>query len=213
MELTHSLAVTEMLTAKGLLDRYTEYGLTDATALRQAMVRVSATLQISGEVKSFKHLATAQGDFVIAYVLAEADQLNAQMAKPVELERVKDAYRDAIHVQARDLMARENWNDALLAWQHLHQRKLVSPALYLDAALCLMKTGKPNDATRLLQEAFDAFQESATASFLEKAGDMALEIGDPAALKIAERAYRSASQKLMNTVTQPPTTVGKPSVK
>lgn len=210
LNLTHSLAVSELLTAKGLLDLYTQHGLTNATALRQAVVRVTSDLRIGGEVKSFKHLASSQGDFVVAYVLAEADQLTAQVTKPAELDKVKQAYREVVHAQARDLMSRDNWPDALQAWKHLHERKLVSPELYLDAARCLMKLNQHDDATRLLQEAFDAFQASATPSFLERAGDLALEIGSPKALAIAEQAYRDASKKLLNTITQPNDSVGKP---
>ena len=80
--------------------------------------------------------------FAVAYVIAEQSDLSAYLLQPTELEKVRAAYRDVMHGQARDLMARSSWADALLLWQHLHQRKLVSQQLYLDAARCFQRLGQ-----------------------------------------------------------------------
>ena len=113
------------------------------------------------------------------------------------------AYRDVMHRQARDLMARSNWSDALLLWQHLHQRQLVSQQLYLDAARCFQQLDQTNDAVRVLREAMEAFAKSGTAGFFEQAGDIALEIPGEPAQALAEQAYQRAIDTLRETVSGP----------
>jgi len=100
-------------------------------------------------------------------------------------------------------MARSSWADALLLWQHLHQRKLVSQQLYLDAARCFQRLVQAPDAHRVLTEAIETFAESGTAEFFEQAGDMALEIQTEPAETLAERAYQKAIDILRDTVSGP----------
>ena len=100
-------------------------------------------------------------------------------------------------------MARQQWNEALVLWLHLHQRKLVSQKLYLDAAQCFKELGQAQDVVRVLTEAIDAFGEQATAEFLEAAGDMALDVQTEPAQALAEKAYRAATSKLLNTFSVP----------
>jgi hypothetical protein len=200
LELTHLWAVQEVLRAKSLLDRYAATGLTDATTLREAVVEAAGKLHVAGQASGAVHETAVQGDFAVAYVLGEEAALSVRLLQPVELDLVKGAYRDCMHRQAQDLMKRAAWQDALLLWQHLHQRKLVSPRLYLDAARCFKELGQKQDAIRLLTEAIDTFQENASPDFLEEAGDMALAIETTQAEALAERAYRMASERLRDTV-------------
>ena len=110
-------------------------GLTDATTLRQAVVEAAGKLQVAGKASTVTHQATTEGNLAISYAMADEAALTAQLLQPDEIEKVRIAYRDVMHRQARELMQRSNWTDALLLWQHLHKRKLVSQQLYLDAAL------------------------------------------------------------------------------
>ena len=203
LNFTHMLAVQELLKAKSLLDRYAESGLTDATTLRQAVVQAAGSLEVTGKVRGVQHQATTQGNFAVACVLADESALTAHLLQPVELGRVQAAYRDVMHVQARDLMQRSNWKDALLLWQHLHTRKLVSPQLYLDAARCFKELGQDNDVVRVLSEAISTIGSTASPEFLERAGDLAMTIQTEAGQKVAEQAYQAASEKLKEQVTQP----------
>ena len=139
----------------------------------------------------------------MAYVLAEESALTAHLLQPVELELVRSAYRDVMHRQARELMKRSAWKEALLLWQHLHQRKLVSQRLYLDAARCFNELGQQQDAVHLLSEAIGTFEKDASPDFLEEAGDMALAIETAPAQALAERAYRMASERLREAVSPP----------
>jgi hypothetical protein len=198
-------AVQELLRAKSLLDRYADAGLTDATTLREAVVEAAGKLQVTGRTSGAVHQSSAQGDYAVAYVLAEEPALTAHLLQPVELELVRSAYRDVMHRQARELMKRSAWKEALLLWQHLHQRKLVSQRLYLDAVRCFKELGQPQDATHLLTEAIDSFEKEASPDFLEEAGDMALAIETEPAQALAERAYRMASDRLRETVSPRPT--------
>ena len=109
-----------------------------------------------------------------------------------------------MHRQARELMQRSNWTDALLLWQHLHKRKLVSQQLYLDAASCFQHLNQVPDMLRVLTEAIDAFGKNATPEFLEKAGDMALAVETEQAQTLAEKAYRMASEQLKETISSGP---------
>jgi hypothetical protein len=203
LELVQMLAVQEMLTAKSLLDRYAATGLSDATTLRQAVENAAGQLQVTGQVHGVTQQAALQDEFAAAYVLGDQAALSAHLLRPTELEKVQAAYREVMHRQARDLMARSNWTDALALWRHLHQRKLVSPLLYLDAARCFQKLGQSADATRVLNEAVDAFGASAHTEFFEQAGDLAIEIETPEAQTLAERAYRRAIDLLKETVSGP----------
>jgi tetratricopeptide (TPR) repeat protein len=200
LNLTHLLAVQELLKAKSLLDRYAETGLTDSTTLGQAVVEAAGRLHVVGSVKTLKHQAAVRDGVAVAYVFADEQDLTAQLLQPVELDTVKAAYRDVMHGQARSLMKQDNYKDAILLWKHLHSRKLVSQSLYLDAARCFQALKQHDDAVRVLSEAMDAFSEAAPAEFFERTGDVALSIDSPAAQQLAEKAYNLASARLLSTI-------------
>ena len=200
LELTQMFAVQELLKAKVLLDRYAEAGLTDATTLAQAIENAAGRLHIVGRTQGVVHVAAVRGDFAVAYVLADESSLTAHLLNPVALDEVRIAYRDVMHRQAKELMQRSNWKDALLLWQHLHKRELVSQELYLDAARCFQQLGEEQDAFRVLTEALETFRDTATPEFLEQVGDLALAMKSDAAQAMAEKAYRLASQQLQETV-------------
>ena len=82
-------------------------------------------------------------------------------------------------------------------------RKLVSQQLYLDAAQCFKELGQDADVVRVLNEAVNVLGPKATPEFLEQAGDLALAIKTDAAEELAERAYREASDKLKESISQP----------
>ena len=208
LELTHMLAVQELLKAKSLLDRYAATGLDDATTLRQAVEEAAGKLEVSGKVKGVVHQATVQDEFAVGYVIGEESALTAHLLEPTELEKVQAAYRLVMHRQARALMEREDWSEALLLWQHLHQRELVSQALYLDAARCLKQLEKPGDAVQVLNEALESFGDEATLSFLEQAGDVALSIPTDEAQDLAVRAYERACDKISLMVSEGPSKTG-----
>jgi tetratricopeptide (TPR) repeat protein len=200
LSLTHMLAVQELLKAKSMRDRYVESGLTDSTTLAQAVVEASGKLRVVGTVKTLKHQAAVRDGFAIGYVLADEQDLTAQLFQAAELEKVKIAYRDLMHTQARNLMKQGNYTDAILLWRHLHSRKLVSQSLYLDAAKCFHALKQNDDAVRILSEAIEAFGQRAPSEFFEQAGDIAMSIDSPSAQKLAEDAYKRASAKLMTLV-------------
>ena len=204
LDLTGMLAFQELLKAKCLLDRYAAVGLTDATTLQQAVVEAAGTLQVKGKASTVLQGAAVRGEYAVAYVTAEEEAILARLLQETELEKVRSAYRDVMHRQARELMQRCDWADALLLWQHLHKHKLVSQQLYLDAASCFQHLNQVPDMLRVLTEAIDAFGKNATPEFLEKAGDMALTVETEQAQALAEKAYRMASEQLKETISSGP---------
>jgi hypothetical protein len=100
-------------------------------------------------------------------------------------------------------MARKDWQNALLLWQHLHKRKLVSQQLYLDAARCFKELKQTADTVRVLGEAVTAFDDQGSPEFFEQAGDLLLDIQTDDAQSLAEAAYREASDALRDTVSGP----------
>ena len=200
LSLTHMLAVQELLKAKSLRDRYVESGLTDSTTLAQAVVEASGKLRVVGTVKTLKHQAAVRDGFAVGYVFADEQDLTAQLFQAAELDKVKIAYRDLMHAQARSLMKQGNYTDAVLLWRHLHSRKLVSQSLYLDAAKCFQALKQNDDAVRILSEAIEAFGQTAPSEFFEQAGDIAMSIDSPPAQKLAEDAYKRASAKLLTSI-------------
>jgi hypothetical protein len=200
MELVHIQATHELLAAKSLFDQFGRSGLDDATTLRQAIENVAGQLRVTGNVQGLIHKTVAAGDFVVGYVVAEESSLSAFLAQPAELARVQTAYRDVMHRQARDLMDRKDWQNALLLWQHLHKRQLVSQQLYLDAARCFKELRQPADTVRVLSEALASFGSSGSPEFFEQAGDLALDMDTDEAQALAENAYRKASDALRETI-------------
>ena len=155
---------------------------------------------MTGKASAVTHQAATEGNLAISYAMAEEAALAAQLLQPEEIRKVRIAYRDVMHRQARELMQRSNWTDALLLWQHLPKRKLVSQQLYLDAASCFQHLNQVPDMIRVLTEAIDTFGKNATPEFLESAGDMALAIDTAQAQTLAEKAYRMASEQLKETI-------------
>ncbi len=200
LDLTQMLAFQELLKAKSLLDRYAATGLTDATTLQRAVLEAAGKLSVRGRASAVQQGAAVKADYAVAYALAEEQTLLAQLLQATELDKVRAAYRDVMHRQARELMQRSNWTDALLLWKHLHERGLVSQQLYLDAAQCFKQLNQTRDMLRVLSEAVNAFGNKATPDFLERAGDMALDVETDQAQAFAERAYRMASQQLKETI-------------
>jgi len=137
MELVRSLAIHEMITARTLLNQFADHGLTDATSLKKAVQKLASGLDLRGNVGGLEAIASVEHDFVIGYAVVDIEKISGVLLAPKNVEDVRLAYRDVLHAQARKLMGRQQWSDALLIWKHLHVRELVSPALYLDAARCL----------------------------------------------------------------------------
>lgn len=198
--LVHVQATHELLKAKSLLGRFSETGLDDATTLRRAVEEAAGELRVMGRVQGVVHRAAAVDGFAVGYVVADESTLSAFLMQPSELQVVQAAYRDVMHRQARQLMERSDWQNALLLWRHLHQRKLVSQPLYLDAARCFLKLGQIDDTIRVLSEALTAFGDSGSPEFFEQAGDLVFEIETDEAQSLAEAAYRKASDALRETV-------------
>ena len=169
----------------------------------------AGTLRVEGKASTVIQGAAVRGDCAVGYVTAEEQALLARLLQETELDKVRSAYRDVMHRQARELMQRSDWRDALLLWQHLHKRKLVSQQLYLDAASCFQHLNQVPDMLRVLAEAIDAFGKHATPEFLEKAGDMALTIDTDQAQTLAEKAYHMASERLKDTISSGPVHAGK----
>jgi len=200
LELVHMQATHELLTAKSLLDRFEATGLNDATTLRQAVEKAVGALHVTGNVQGVVHGAATVGEFAAGYVIADEAALSAYLLQPAELEIVRTAYRDVMHAQARQLMDRGDWQNALLLWQHLHQRRLVSQQLYLDAARCFKELKQTADTVRVLSEAIASFGDSGSPEFLERAGDLMLDVQTDEAQSLAETAYRKASDALKETI-------------
>ncbi|MCS6849769.1 MAG: hypothetical protein NZ700_01200 [Gemmataceae bacterium] len=139
----------------------------------------------------------------MAYVYADASQLTASLRQPANLAKVRIAYRDTLHEQLRALSKQSRWADAIRLWQHLHERRLLSPELCLDAASCLRHLKKPQDALAVLQEAFETYAASVSADWLEQCGDLALQLGKEGE-PLAEKAFKKASERLLYIKTSAP---------
>ena len=188
-------AVTELLLAKSLLARYEAKGLSDPTTLRKAVIQSTGKLNVLGSVRKLTHQARPHGDYAVALVFANEDAIVATLFQPRKLAVVKASYRDVMHRQVRRFMARKNWADAVGLWRHLHQRKLVSPLLYIDASTCFKAIKKYPDVVRLVDQAMTAFPDERDYVFYEQAGDLLLDIETDKAQELAEKAYTIAGKR------------------
>lgn len=205
---SHMLAVNEMLQAKSLLDAFASNGLEDAVTLRKAVLKAGLrfegaasqneydTLQVKGSGRLLRSASKIFDESVASYVLANASELVTHLTKPPQLERVKAAYREVMHTEARRLMQLQQWEEALELWHHLHSRELVSPSLYVDAATCFHHREEDAESLRLLDEAFQVYRESGSMDFFERVGDLAMLISDPDSDAIAIAAYDRARELL-----------------
>jgi hypothetical protein len=200
LELTRMLAVHELLSGKSLLDRYAAAGLTDATTLKRAVLGVAGKLSVKGRASAMLQGGAIEGDYAVAYVIADERTLIAQLFEKTELDAVRAAYRDVMQEQANRLIERSNWRDALLLWNHLHKQKLVTPELYLDAAKCFKELDHKDDVVRILTEAIEVYGSQGTVEFLERTGDIALSVQCESAQVLA---YELASQRLTKMRTLP----------
>jgi hypothetical protein len=196
------VAVHDVLTARALLEAYAGTGLTDAAALREAILRTYRELHVLGEAKAFLLLAQPHEDFAVALVVADEQDLKARLLQPAELAKVRSAYRTVKHAEARTLMARQRWQEALDIWRHLQERRLVSAELYLDAVRCMQELDRGREARLLLEEAWQTYAATASAAWLERCGDRALALG-PDGEALAQRAYEKAAQRLLTTPAAP----------
>jgi serine/threonine protein kinase len=188
-------ALAELCLAKSLMGQYGRARLDDMTMLRAALVSLAQRQQVSGTAREVSQHARQHGNYLVTLVHGPEQAIVATMSTPATLSAVQDAYRDATHQQSRALMNEKRWDDALLLWRHLHDRKLVTPELYLDAARCFHALGQDNDAARLISESLDHYAKEARWALLEAAGDLASELQTPEATAIAERAYTLALQR------------------
>jgi hypothetical protein len=196
VRLTAAQAANELLMAKSLLEVYESAQLNDATTLRAAVEASTEKLVIEGHLQAISLNSSPERGYAVSVAFGDRQRISAMLVRPADLKIVQEAYRDVMHAQARDLMARMNWPDALLLWHHLHQRKLVSQGLYLDAARCFAAQGKGDDVVKVLDEAIRSFVNEAPSAFFEQAGDVALGLKTNDGDLLAEQAYKLASQKL-----------------
>lgn len=107
LELTRKLAVHEVLSGKSLLDRYATAGLTDATTLKQAVLEVAGKLSVNGRGSAMLQGGAIEGDYAVAYVIANERTLIAQLFEKTELEAVLRG------IPRRDARAGQPFNRAI----------------------------------------------------------------------------------------------------
>lgn len=188
--------VAELLTAKSLLELYKSERLDDATTLKSAAMSVSSTLQSSGKLKLASTRIRAGDEYVMGVAVAPREEIAAILSESAQKELVKNAYRDVMHRQARQLMEKEQWGDALGFWRHLHERGLVSARLYLDAATCFVHLEKIADAAQVAREALETYADLPESAYYEALGDiLLLDEKNEASQQAAEKAFELAAER------------------
>ena len=194
--------IAELLTAKSLLSFYQAERLDDVTTLKAAALTVGPILQRSGKLTlDFKRIVV-EGKLVVGLAVADRVNITAVLSEPSQKELVKDAYRTVMHRQARLMMEKGHWNDALGFWRHLHDRRLVSARLYLDAAFCFGQIGKQADAAAVAREALETYTDLNDSGFYEELGEiLLLDSENIASRKAAEVAFRYADERFTGNQT------------
>ncbi|MDA1015165.1 MAG: hypothetical protein O3A00_12020 [Planctomycetota bacterium] len=196
LRLTHGVAVAELLKMKAVLDAYEPEGLTNAAALRTAVIHAAERLDVTGNVRGVIHQTGVQGDFAVGYVVADIENVTAHLRQPAPLKEVKDAYRDAVHGRMKKSMEGGRWSEALEGWKHLDKLGLQSEALYVDAAQCLVELDRGAEATASVEQFLARAGSTAKPTTLEQLGDILLKVDSPAAQDVAAAAYQAASERL-----------------
>jgi hypothetical protein len=203
MRLTCAIAVQELMLSKAIADRFVAFGLSDGSALHEALARCSRQVNVTGRIRGLQQLAATADAVAMALVVADESAVSAELTKPQSLGDIRSAYRDVLHERIRGLMTQCDWQQALSTWEHLASQGLTAPSLCLDAARCYGKADKPADALRTLNQMLELFGETASSETLEEAGDLALDLECESAERLATRAYVAASQRLLHQVVPP----------
>ena len=75
------LAVEELLLNKAIVDRYIDSGLTDVRSLKEALARAAQELHVIGHIKGLLYQSRPQGDFAVAFVIADSSDLSANYSR------------------------------------------------------------------------------------------------------------------------------------
>jgi len=186
IHLQHNLLLT-----KNILDAFSARRLDDATTLKNALFAVHSRIKTGGTSQGVQWKTLIRGQNVFGWAFVNENQLQSSLFEPENFEKIQIAYRDHAHQNARKLMASEKWEDALRFWFHLHDRKLTSPGLYLDAARCFAELKRSDEALEVLREAVRVFASLEDDRFFERAGGLFEDLG---ALEDADRAYLRACE-------------------
>lgn len=197
----HMRALAEVILSESLTQQFAEDGLTNREALKEAALLATGELRIAGSASGYEQQAGLQGDFLVGLVVAPVDQVVAALNDDHNRSQLRSAYAQMISARGKKLMEEENWDEALALWLHLHQTKLASKQVYLDAARCFYQMGKPGDAVMLIDHALKTVGTRADANYLFAMGDLAAEIDTEESRRIAVRAYEAASKSLEYSIT------------
>ena len=203
LHLTRAIAVQEMVLSKAIADRFVAIGLSDGSALHEALIRYFGQVSVISRIRGMEHLTTTASAFAMALVVADESAVTAELTKPQSLGDIRSVYRDVLHERIRGLIVQRDWQPAISTWEHLTSQGLTTASLCLDAARCYGGADKSADALRTLDQMLDLFGETASSETLEEAGDLALDLECESAERLATRAYVAASQRLLHQVVPP----------
>ena len=188
-------ATARLLKIESIRERAQQVGLTDTSGLDEAIEIAAADPRFVGTVK---HLSSHQGaveNSTVVLVHAPQKQIDATLQSELAMERLREAYRDAIHRQSRRLMQQERWAESLELWRHLHQLELTTPKLYLDAANCFVALEQEDDAVGLLQQTLKTHSDQEDWLFFQDVGELLIGINTPEAQTAAVEAFDLAAEK------------------
>lgn len=203
LHLTRAIAVQEIVLSKAIADQFVTFGLTDGSALHEALVRYSGQMNVISRIRGIEHRTSVAGAFAMALVVADESAVTAELTKPQTLDDIRSVYRDVLHERIRGLIAQRDWLPAISTWEHLASQDLITPGLCLDAARCYSGADKATDALRTLNQMLDMFGETASSETFEEAGVLALDLACELAERLATRAFVAASQRLLHQVVPP----------
>lgn len=183
----------DLLLTKNILDAFAARRLDDATTLKKALLIARHQLKAGGKSQGAQWKVFIREKSIFGWAFVNENQLQSRLFEPENFEQIQLAYRDCAHENARNLMASGKWEDALRFWFHLHDRKLTSPGLYLDAARCFTELKRSDEALEVLREAVRVFASLQDDQFFELAGNLFEELGQN---DDAERAYEKACEIL-----------------
>lgn len=185
-------AAAELVTSHALMAVWQKERLDDLTTLKAAVLAVTPRLESEGCVRFARKFSRIYGDFAVACIVADEQELCTELTQQAGRSIVKDAYRETMQRHISILMDRKEWESALASYRHLCERELTSPQLCLDAARCFIELNQLNEACQVSHEAYSKFKDIKDAAFFEAVGDILLLFEDEVSQNMAESAYVKA---------------------
>ena len=151
----------------------------------------------SGSIKGKLHQSRTVDNEVISVAYCPIANITASLLEPANLQQIRDNYLLAGHEKFKELIAKDNLQDAIQIWQHLKERELFSPELIVDVALCYQKVDETEKCVAHCKEFLYNYRDLKIPSYFVQLGNLLADILTEDAEELAISAFDKAEHLML----------------